>query len=202
MMREEGRGERVTRRRRDLCVLALSLSPSLPLLWGCGQQRGDPVAQVTQAADSADQLMVGVRLYLTNQGVRQAYVEADTAFVYENTGRTELKPGAEGASSVSGEEAGRAAFGAVATQVFRDVVADKLPFDVSFEASTVRAGRYVTDKIYVGYTRRLDAQTVGTGKAQNEDEVRIEYQITPRWTFESRYGEVQSNVSLVWSRDY
>jgi translocation and assembly module TamB len=118
------------------------------------------------------------------------------------TGRTEFKPGGEGAGSVTGEEAGRAAAGAVATQLFRNVVADKLPFDVSFESSTVRAGRYVTDKIYVAYTRRLDPQTVGTGKAQNEDEVRIEYQITPRWTFESRYGEVQSNVSLVWSRDY
>jgi translocation and assembly module TamB len=118
------------------------------------------------------------------------------------TGRTEFKPGAEGASSVTGEEAGRAAAGAVATQLFRNVVADKLPFDVSFESSTIRAGRYVTDNIYVAYTRRLDAQTVTTGKAQNEDEVRIEYQITPRWTFESRYGEVQSNVSLLWSRDY
>jgi len=57
----------------------------------CGQPRRDVVAQVAQAADTADQLMIGVRLYLTNEGVRQAYLEADSAFVYENSGRTELK---------------------------------------------------------------------------------------------------------------
>ena len=71
-------------------TLVLSYSPTL-LLVSCGQQRADPVQQVTQAADSADQLMIGVRLYLTSEGVRQAYLEADSAFVYENTGRTELK---------------------------------------------------------------------------------------------------------------
>ena len=74
-----------------LLVLLLSHIPTLPLLVSCSPQRRDPVAQVTLAADSADQLMIGVRLYLTNQGVRQAYLEAESAFVYENAGRTELK---------------------------------------------------------------------------------------------------------------
>lgn len=58
---------------------------------GCGGASPDRVARVQQAADSADQMMVGVRMYLTSQGVRQAYLEADSAFVYENSGRTELK---------------------------------------------------------------------------------------------------------------
>ena len=89
---ESGRvGEWERRRRRLLVVLALPLLHSSTLLLaGCGQ-RPDPVAETSQVADSADQVMTGVRLYLTNQGVRQAYVEADTAFVYENAGRTELR---------------------------------------------------------------------------------------------------------------
>jgi LPS export ABC transporter protein LptC len=49
------------------------------------------MSEVTQIADSADQLMMGVQLYLTDQGVRQAFLEADTAFVYEASGRTELR---------------------------------------------------------------------------------------------------------------
>jgi LPS export ABC transporter protein LptC len=57
----------------------------------CGGPSRDVPGEVTEVADSADQLMMGVRLYLTNQGVRQAFLEADTAFVYEASGRTELK---------------------------------------------------------------------------------------------------------------
>jgi LPS export ABC transporter protein LptC len=88
--RGEGRGERVARYRAVALALSL-LAPLSALLSSCGQPRHDAVADVAQAADSADQLMIGVRLYLTNEGVRQAYVEADSAFVYENSGRTELK---------------------------------------------------------------------------------------------------------------
>ena len=57
----------------------------------CGGRKRDVVAEVQQAADTADELLIGMRFYLTDQGVRQAYLEADSAFVYENEGRTELK---------------------------------------------------------------------------------------------------------------
>ena len=42
-------------------------------------------------ADSADQVMFGVVTKLTNLGVKQADLEADTAYLYENSGRTELR---------------------------------------------------------------------------------------------------------------
>jgi translocation and assembly module TamB len=117
------------------------------------------------------------------------------------TGRTELKAGTGAVGTLTGEEAGKAALGAVATQAFRNLVQDKLPLDtVALDSGTLRAGKYVTDKIYVGYVRRFDADPT---KNQNADEVRVEYQITPRWMFESRYGNAQSGgASLVWSRDY
>ncbi len=117
------------------------------------------------------------------------------------TGRTEVKPGSGGVGTLTGEEAGKAALGAVATQAFRNLVQDKLPLDtVALESGAIRAGKYVTDKIYVGYVRRFDADPT---KNQNEDEVRVEYQISPRWIFESRYGNAQSGgASLIWSKDY
>jgi LPS export ABC transporter protein LptC len=60
------------------------------LLSACGgPERG--VASVGTAADSADQVMMGVRQFLTKDGVRQAYLQADTAFVYETSGRVDLK---------------------------------------------------------------------------------------------------------------
>jgi translocation and assembly module TamB len=117
------------------------------------------------------------------------------------TGQTSLKAGSGGVGTLSTEEAGTAALGVVATQVFKDVIADKLPVDsVSLDSSQLRAGKYVTDKIYVGYTRRFNAKIE---QGENTNEVRVEYQISPRWTFESRYGDNQSGgASLIWSLDY
>ena len=117
------------------------------------------------------------------------------------TGTAELKPGAGGVGTLTGEEAGKAALGAVATQVFKNLVADKLPLDtVALDSSSLRAGKYVTDRIYVGYTRRLDVQLED---GVNRNEVRVEYQITRRWSFESRYGDAQSGgASVIWSKNY
>jgi len=80
-------------------------------------------------------------------------------------------------------------------------VQDKLPLDtVSLESTGFHAGKYVTDKIYVGYVWRWDADAT---KSENADEVQVDYQITPRWIFESRYGNAQAGgASLIWSKDY
>jgi translocation and assembly module TamB len=117
------------------------------------------------------------------------------------TGRTEAKAGSGGVGTITGEEAGKAVLGVLATQTFKNLVQDKLPLDtVAVDAGGFRAGKYVTDRIYVAYVRRWDADPT---KYQNEDEVRVEYQITPRWMFESRYGSAQSgSANLIWSRDY
>jgi translocation and assembly module TamB len=94
-----------------------------------------------------------------------------------------------------------AVVGVLATQAFRNLVQNKLPLDtVALEAGGFRAGKYVTDRIYLAYVRRWDADPT---KYQNADEVRVEYQITPRWMFESSYGTAQTgSASLVWSKDY
>jgi len=73
-----------------------ALCYSVPLCLGatvsaCGKQAGTRTTQPNAAADSADQVMTGVNTVLTSAGVRQANLEADTAFVYENNGRTFVK---------------------------------------------------------------------------------------------------------------
>lgn len=101
MRRRDGDGALTTARKLRRAVL---VAPFLmrrlpgavflaPLLLGVPACRSGPdeIQQVYQAADSADQLMIGLRMYVTNQGVRQALLESDTAFVYENTGLTELR---------------------------------------------------------------------------------------------------------------
>jgi translocation and assembly module TamB len=117
------------------------------------------------------------------------------------TGHSEVKVGSSETGTFTREDAGRAALGAVATQAFKGFVADKLPLDtIAVDTGGLRAGKYVTGKIYVGYVRRFDADVE---KGENADEMRVEYRITPRWTAESRYGTSGSGgASLVWSKDY
>ncbi len=72
----------------------LPLSHALVLLLAfaaCSKAGPDRIEQVAQAADTADQLMIRMNFNLTNEGVRSAYVEAESAFVYENSGHTDLK---------------------------------------------------------------------------------------------------------------
>jgi translocation and assembly module TamB len=119
------------------------------------------------------------------------------------TGRTELKAGGGSVGLLSGEEAGRAALSALSSRVFRSfnsALAEKLPVDViSVDASELRAGKYLTNKLYLGYTRRFAAQSQ---LGENSNEVRIEYQLTPRWNFEARFGDASSGGALIWSKDY
>jgi len=71
-----------------LCVCAPVLAA---VLAACRGPKQDAVAAVEAAADTADQLLIGLTEYITQDGVRKAYLEADTAFLYENTGRADLK---------------------------------------------------------------------------------------------------------------
>ena len=67
------------------------LAPFLAGLAACTRTGPDAISQIEQRADSADQMMIGLRQYMTNQGVRQAYLESDSAFIYEASGRVDLK---------------------------------------------------------------------------------------------------------------
>jgi LPS export ABC transporter protein LptC len=57
---------------------------------GCDRQL-DPIEQAQSALDSADQVMMGLKQYLTQEGIRQAYLEADTAYIYETRGHIALR---------------------------------------------------------------------------------------------------------------
>lgn len=117
------------------------------------------------------------------------------------TGRTEIKANTSEVGTLTGKEAGMAAAGAAVSVAFKELVAGKLPIDqVSLDASTLRAGKYLTDKLFVGYTRRFEARP---DQGENVNEVKAEYQISPRWNFELRYGDAQAgDASLIWTKDY
>jgi translocation and assembly module TamB len=118
------------------------------------------------------------------------------------TGRETLKPGAAGTGSLTASEAGEAAASAIANKLLDDVLLKNLPLPVdtlAVDTGGVRAGTYLNDRVYVGYSRRFDAQEL---QNENRDEFRVKYQITPRWTLEGEVGDRRSSGSLIWSRNY
>ena len=52
---------------------------------------GTPITATQAALDSADQVLLGMSHYVTEQGVLRARVRADTAYFYSNTQRAELR---------------------------------------------------------------------------------------------------------------
>src|SRR6476469_7668477 len=60
-------------------------------LAACDGSGAHPTATL-QAPDSADQMLVGFSHFLTSDGIRRSQVDADTAFFFENTQLTSLRP--------------------------------------------------------------------------------------------------------------
>ena len=70
----------------------LGVLASVVLLGACGgSAKHDAAAAVEAAADTADQLLIGMTHYITQDGVRKAFLEADSAFIYETAGHADLK---------------------------------------------------------------------------------------------------------------
>jgi LPS export ABC transporter protein LptC len=69
------------------------LAAALVIAFGtaCDSKTQPPVAATSPLADSADQVMYGVKFKLTDGGVDRAHLEADTAYFFEDNTRIELE---------------------------------------------------------------------------------------------------------------
>jgi LPS export ABC transporter protein LptC len=61
------------------------------VLAACSTPDRGGIATTAMAADSADQYLWGMTTILTKNGVQEAYLSADTAYVYEAAGRVDLR---------------------------------------------------------------------------------------------------------------
>jgi translocation and assembly module TamB len=98
--------------------------------------------------------------------------------------------------------------GSLAASQLKKTLSTKVPLDVlsieagaeGFVGARVEAGTYVTDQVYVGYSYRYGADPL---EAENTNTVRLEYQISPRWSFEFQYGDArQGSADLIWRKEY
>ncbi len=122
------------------------------------------------------------------------------------TGRSTLERNS-GASVPPGAQAASVVGSLVASQA-RKALAAELPLDVlSIEAgegglagTRLEVGKYITDKIYVGYTGQVG---VTPQDRENANAVRFEYQFSPQWSLEANYGDARSGgLDLIWSKEY
>ncbi len=124
------------------------------------------------------------------------------------TGRTNLKRGSGG--SQIGSSQAVSVLGSLAASQLKNAVGNKVGLDVLsieggdegnlIQGSTLEAGKYITDDLYLGYAGKVGADPT---KYENSNAVRLEYQFLPRWSFEAAYGDAKSgSADIVWSRDY
>jgi translocation and assembly module TamB len=123
------------------------------------------------------------------------------------TGRINLKRGSGG--SEIGSTQAVSVLGSLAASQLKTAVSDKVGLDVLsiqggdeglLQGSTLEAGKYVTDDLYLGYAGKVGADPT---KYENSNAVRLEYQFLPRWSFEATYGDAKSgSADIVWTRDY
>jgi LPS export ABC transporter protein LptC len=71
--------------------LRTALIASALVLGACEKKSPEVVASAAAQAMKADQVMFGVQQYLTTDGVRRGVLNADTAYVYEDSARVDLR---------------------------------------------------------------------------------------------------------------
>ena len=72
-------------------LLCLACAALLGTFSACGDTQAPPVASQMLLPDSAEQMLFGVELLLTDAGVRRASVKSDTALMYDQNTREELR---------------------------------------------------------------------------------------------------------------
>ncbi len=77
---------------------------SLALVAACQETNTPPVAKGRVVPDSADQVLFGVKFFLTDGGLRRAELVSDTAYMYDENTRTELRVVNTTFFKVSGEK--------------------------------------------------------------------------------------------------
>jgi len=89
-------------------MIPVSLLAALFIFTACQDAtKSPPVARQAVLPDSADQMLFGIWFLLNDAGVRRAEVRADTAFMYDENTRTEMKQLKTDFYSPTGEKSGR-----------------------------------------------------------------------------------------------
>jgi len=179
---------------------------------------GPPAAPYINATAEYNNESAGVKVYVAVRGQGKDFTIKPTSepplpetdiYTLLATGRRTLKAGS-GASMNQGQVA--SVLGSVLASQAKKALAAKLPLDVltiesgdeGLAGARLEVGKYLTDKLYLGYSGRLGTpQNQSTTRRENANSVRLEYQFGPRWGVEAQYGDAQvGGADFIWSNEY
>jgi LPS export ABC transporter protein LptC len=72
-------------------VLGIALLAASAIIASCKGGKQPPVSPSNPLADAADQVMFGVRTFITDQGLLRAQLRADTGYFFDNNSRIEVR---------------------------------------------------------------------------------------------------------------
>ena len=114
------------------------------------------------------------------------------------TGRLDLS---KRSTTETRDQAASLVGGFLASELQKSVLAN-VPLDVlTIGPDAIEAGTYLTDDLYLGYVRNLEAAP--QQRRENVNAVHLEYEISPRWSLEGEYGDAnKGSADLIWKIDY
>ena len=167
------------------------------------QDNNDNVTVLVTAKGAIDHLTIGVSSpNRPDLNQSQLYTLIITGHLPSSGGEN----GGVGATATN--EATSLVAGVIAGQL-QKTLAKHLPLDVltidtgggqGLTGTQLEAGRYVTDRLYVGYVGRIGADPT---RYQNRNAVHVEYQLSTRWQIAGEYGDVGTgSADLMWKKSY
>ncbi len=166
------------------------------------QDNDDNVTVLVTAKGAIDHLTIGV------SSPNRPDLNQSQLYALIITGHLPSTGASGGVGATASNEAASLIAGVIAGSL-QKTLAKHLPIDVltidtggtmGLTGTQLEAGRYVTDRLYVGYVGRIGADPA---LYQNRNAVHVEYRLTSRWQIAGEYGDVGTgSADLMWKKSY
>ena len=167
------------------------------------QDNEDNVTVLVTARGPIDHLTIGV------SSPNRPDLNQSQLYTLIITGHLPSSGGGSGGVGATAQNEAASMIAGVIAGSLQKTLAKHLPLDVltidtgggqGLTGTQLEAGRYVTDRLYVGYVGRIGADPT---RYQNRNAVHVEYRLTSRWQIAGEYGDVGTgSADLMWKKSY
>jgi translocation and assembly module TamB len=167
------------------------------------QDNDDNVTVQVTANGAIDHLIIGI------SSPNRPDLNQSQLYALIITGHLPASAGGSGGVGTTAQNEAASLISGLIAGSLQKTLSKHLPLDVltidtgggqGLTGTQLEAGRYVTDRLYVGYVGRVGADPA---LYQNRNAVHLEYQLTARWQIAGEYGDVGTgSADLMWKKSY